>query len=73
MSTLTQLREWISRWLAIFVAVGVASLAVLLWQVLTAQELNQVKLAVEEEALTLKAEITERIEPKILALVRMAM
>ena len=53
MGKFTQLREWASRRLAMLVVVGVASLAVLLWQALTAREHNQVKLAVEQGTFTL--------------------
>ena len=47
--------------------------SVLLWQALTAREHAQIQFAVEQETLTLRTEIIERIEPKILALERMAM
>ena len=68
MSTLTQLRERISRRLAILVVVVVASLSVVLWQALVAREHAQIKLAVEQTTHALSTEIQERIEPKIQAL-----
>ena len=72
MSTLTQLREWLSGRLSILVAVGVASLSLALWQAIATHERAQVARAVEQETLTLRTEIKERIEPKILALVLLA-
>ena len=50
MGKFTQLREWTSRKLAILVAVGVASLAVVLWQALITREHAQIKLAVQQES-----------------------
>ena len=73
MSTRRQIQEWVSKRLAILVAVGVASFSVVLWQVLIAHEHAQITLTVEQEALNLRIEIIERIEPEILALERMAM
>ncbi|MCZ6490716.1 MAG: hypothetical protein O7A06_09315, partial [Acidobacteria bacterium] len=72
MSTRRQIQEWVSKRFAILVAVVVASFAVVLWQALIVHEHAQIKLAVEQEALTLRANIQARIEPEILALVRMA-
>ncbi len=46
--------------------------SVLLWQALTAREHEQVKQMVEQEAQILRAEIEERIEPQIQALIRLA-
>ncbi|MCH7979256.1 MAG: CHASE domain-containing protein, partial [Acidobacteria bacterium] len=72
MSTRRQIQEWVSKRFAVLVAVVVASFAVVLWQALIVHEHAQIKLAVEQEALTLRANIQARIEPEILALVRMA-
>ena len=72
LSKTTQLREWISRRLPILIAIGVASLSVVLWQALIEREHTQIQFAVEQQAIILQSEIIERIEPKILALVRMA-
>lgn len=72
MSTLRQIQEFVSKRLAFFVAIGVASFSVVLWQALIAQEHAQIKRAVEHQAFVLQSQIIERIEPKILALERMA-
>ena len=72
MSSFTQLKNWISPRLAVLVAFGVASLSVVLWHALVTREHAQIKLAVEQTTHALSAEIKERVEPKILALVRMA-
>ena len=62
----------ISHILPIMVALFVGLLSIILWQALNVREDAQIKLAVKQEALALRAEIVERIEPKILALIRMA-
>ena len=72
MSTRRQIQAWVSKRLAILVAVGVASLAVVLWQALIEREHAQIQFAVEQQAIMLQTEIIERIETKIFALERMA-
>ena len=72
MSTRRQIQEWVSKRLAILVAVVVASFAVVLWQALIAHEHAQITLTVEQEANNLRIEIKERLDPQINALERLA-
>ncbi len=60
------------RWLAIPVALGVATVSVALWQALAAQDRSQIRVATEIQADNLGVEINGLMEPKIMALVRMA-
>ncbi len=62
----------VRRWLAIPVALGVGTLSVALWQALVTQEHAQIVRTVQSEANILRTTIKDRIEPQILALVRMA-
>lgn len=59
-------------WLTIFVGVLVATLAVALWQALIVQERAQIERTTVAQASSLKTEIKGLIEPRILALDRMA-
>ncbi|MFQ5853036.1 MAG: CHASE domain-containing protein, partial [Candidatus Binatia bacterium] len=62
----------ILQWFPIPVGIGVATAAVVLWQALLVQEHAQIARTIEREADGLVTEIQRLIEPRILALVRMA-
>lgn len=59
-------------WITIPVGLSVVTLAVALWQALIVQERAQIERIILAQANSLRSEIQELVEPRILALVRMA-
>ncbi|MEE9250666.1 MAG: ATP-binding protein [Alphaproteobacteria bacterium] len=59
-------------WITIPVGLSVVTLAVALWQALIVQERVQIERIILAQANSLRSEIKELVEPRILALVRMA-
>ena len=59
------------RWLPLLVATGGVAMTLVLWQALLTQERAHVRRAVEAEAVSVKNEITARLQARVHALVRM--